>query len=136
MRFVRAPQTTRPALIAARRMNGLGPVGIAMVATTFESMGEFSLLATKRSQLAQSDGERRKDAAEIASVAASAMDRLRHSCRTANHNSPTPGPILVDRGTAHAAGQRMPATIAAAMSSCTLPREHPAKRLCKDQGGR
>ncbi len=45
----------------------------------------------------------------------------RHSPRKANQRTPTPTVIFVTIGTAHSAGWRIPRTIAAAITSVTLP---------------
>ena len=57
----------------------------------------------------------------MTAVNPSAMARLRHSRRAANHSKPTPAVGLVSSTTDQVQGWRNPSTIAAAMSRCTLP---------------
>ena len=70
---------------------------------------------------AQSDGLIANETATIAAVAPSAIARFRHSRRTANHSSPTPGVTFVSSTNAHVAGHRNPTTIATAMNAWMLP---------------
>ena len=59
--------------------------------------------------------------AAIAAVTPRAIASARHSRRTRNQTSPTPGVTLVRSGSAHAADHRKPMTMTAAYSRCTLP---------------
>ena len=61
------------------------------------------------------------ETAMTAAVAPSAIPRFRHSPRTANQSNPIPGVTLVNRMSAHAAGQRKLTTIATASSSEIFP---------------
>ncbi len=62
--------------------------------------------------------------ATMTAVAPSAMPSARHSRRTANHSSPTPGVTFVSSIRAHIQGYRKPSRMAAAYNRWTLPTMH------------
>src|SRR4029078_6684853 len=72
---------------------------------------------------AQSDGLVANDTATIAAVAPSTIARLRHSRRTANHSTPTPGVTFVSSTNAHVAGHRKPTTLSIALHARRLAGE-------------
>jgi len=81
-----------------------------------------ALSMSDRIQSNQRPGAKTNDRPTTRSVAPTAIVRDRHSRRTANHSSPTPGVTFVRRMNAQAAGYRKPTTIASAMSISMLPR--------------
>ena len=72
-------------------------------------------------QRSHASGWNAAETATMATVAPSAIARDRHSRRTANHSSPTPGVILVSSTKDQAAGHLNPSTIATATSNSILP---------------
>ena len=113
-RFVRAPQATMTAPIAARSQTGTGSTGRLTAVSRF--------LSRTSAHWNHSPGASTNDTAAIAAVAPRAIASERHSRRTTNQTNPTPGDTFDSRTNAHAAGQRNPATIAAPMRISTLPR--------------
>ena len=61
------------------------------------------------------------ETATTTAVPPRAIARLRHSRRTTNHSSPTPGVIFVSSTIDQVHGQRKPSTMAAARTRWTLP---------------
>ena len=78
------------------------------------------------------------EAAASAAVTPRAMARFRHSRRTANQRSPTPGVTFVRSGIAHSHGRPKPRTIAAVTTTLNWPisssREIGKRRISQIRG--
>ena len=95
-RSVRAPHATMTAPTATRSHSGPGSVHNGNVTPALSRR-----LSTHSNQ---ADGMITNETRATAAVAPIAIPSERHSRRTANHSSPTPGVTFVRRMKAHAAG--------------------------------
>ncbi len=108
-----APQAMSSTPIGPRTSSGIGTAAHVPPLPVFEASSE--------TQSRHASGINAIDTRAMAAVAPSAIASCRHSRRSTNHSSPTPGVIFVSSTSAHVHGQRNPATIATASTSDTLP---------------